>query len=264
MATKTVELLTSQPILNKEVNVYGDYENPLFLAKDVAEWIEHSNVAMMLQSIDDDEKLVSTMFISGQNRDVWMLTESGLYEVLMMSRKPIAKQFKKGVKEILRTIRKTGVYAATMQKYHIPQTLSRALEFAAEQAKTIERQNTQLMLQAPSVCFAKAVEDSEEYSLIAELAKILCQEGVNIGEKRLYEWLRQNNYLCSKGGYRNQPSQRAMKMKLFRIVKDVITKPNGETKTVTTTKLTSKGIAYFTKKFLTDKNALTLTPAICE
>lgn len=116
MVSKTVELLASQQILNREVNVYGTYENPLFLAKDVAEWIDYAktskgsyNVAMMLQSIDDDEKLVRTIFVSGQNREVWMLTESGLYEVLMMSRKPIAKQFKKKIKTLMKVIRKQVV-----------------------------------------------------------------------------------------------------------------------------------------------------------
>jgi len=91
----------------------------LFLAKDVAEWIDYSrtgngspDVSKMLQAIDDDEKLIRTLFVSGQNRQVWMVTEDGLYEVLMQSRKPIAKEFKKQVKEILKTIRKTGGFVA--------------------------------------------------------------------------------------------------------------------------------------------------------
>lgn len=83
----------------------------MFVANDVADWIEHSNVTEMLRGIDDDEKLVSTILRAGQNRQMNMLTENGLYEVLMQSRKPIAKQFKKEVKEILKTIRKHGIYA---------------------------------------------------------------------------------------------------------------------------------------------------------
>lgn len=83
----------------------------MFLAKDVADWIEHSQTSKMLQSIDEDEKLTGTLFLSGQNREMWFLTEDGMYEVLMQSRKPIAKAFKKKVKEILKDIRKHGMYA---------------------------------------------------------------------------------------------------------------------------------------------------------
>lgn len=105
-----LNLIEQRELLGKEFKIYGDYENPLFLAKDVAEWIEHSNPTEMIKSVDDDEKLNSTILSSGQNRTVTFLTEDGLYEVLMQSRKPIAKEFKKEVKKILKTIRKTGSY----------------------------------------------------------------------------------------------------------------------------------------------------------
>lgn len=104
-------VIQQQEILGKPFTLYGDFENPLFLAKEVAEWIEHSNPTEMVRNVDDDEKLNSTIFSSGQNREVTFLTEDGVYEVLMQSRKPIAKQFKKKVKEILKSIRKHGIYA---------------------------------------------------------------------------------------------------------------------------------------------------------
>lgn len=364
--TTNVKLLSKQHVLNREVNVYGDYDNPLFLAKDVAEWIEYAktskgayDVSNMLKGVDEDEKLIRTIFLSGQNREVWMLTKNGVLKILSQSRKAIAKEVKREIETITSTtklvtanllpdnisslevleqinlfrqkeknrtklrhdtlrdiikdefaeeilsqnileksvtstigrpmlvfelslnqakqvllreskyVRKAVlVYIerleGTIKSYSVPQTLSEALLLAANQAKKIEEQNSQLLLQAPSVRFAKALEDSEDYSLVAELAKILNQEGVNIGQNRLYEWLRQNNYLCSKGSYRNQPTQRAIDMRLFRIVKSVITKPNGETKSVATTKLTSKGTAYFIKKFLCETCTLTLNPKQCE
>ena len=106
-----LKVLNEQEVLGKHFKVYGTPEEPLFLANDVADWIEHSNVTEMLRGIDDDEKLVSTILRAGQNRQMNMLTEDGLYEVLMQSRKPIAKEFKKKVKEILKTIRKHGLYA---------------------------------------------------------------------------------------------------------------------------------------------------------
>jgi prophage antirepressor-like protein len=106
-----LKVLNEQEVLGKQFRVYGTAEEPLFVANDVADWIEHSNVTEMLRGIDDDEKLISTILRAGQNRQMNMLTENGLYEVLMQSRKPIAKQFKKEVKEILKTIRKHGIYA---------------------------------------------------------------------------------------------------------------------------------------------------------
>ena len=108
-----ITLISKSTFLGKEIDVYGNAENPLFLAKDVAEWIEHTQPSKMVDAIDEDEKLIGTLFLSGQNREAWFLTEDGLYEVLMQSRKPQAKQFKKGVKEILKSIRRTGCYSVT-------------------------------------------------------------------------------------------------------------------------------------------------------
>lgn len=106
-----LQIINQQEVLGKNFTVYDTLEEPLFLAKDVADWIEHSKPSIMIDTVDDDEKLRETIFTSGQRREMWFLTENGLYEVLMQSRKPIAKQFKKQVKEILKTIRKHGMYA---------------------------------------------------------------------------------------------------------------------------------------------------------
>ena len=111
--SNSICVINEQEVLGKQFRVYGSVDEPLFLAKDVATWIEHSDVSMMLSSIDSEEKLIQTILVSGQNRECWFLTEDGLYEVLMLSRKPIAKQFKSKVKEILRTLRKTGSYSIT-------------------------------------------------------------------------------------------------------------------------------------------------------
>lgn len=95
-------------ILGKKIRMYGSIENPLFLAQDVSEWIEHSQTSKMVKSVDNEEKLIGTLFLSGQQRDAWFLTEDGLYEVCMQSRKPIAKQMKKEIKKYLKSIRLTG------------------------------------------------------------------------------------------------------------------------------------------------------------
>lgn len=104
-----ITILNNQEVLGKEFAVYGNLENPLFLAKDVAEMIEHNKPSEMIKNVDDDEKLMAIVSHSGQNREMWFLTEYGLYEVLMQSRKPIAKQIKKEIKSILKQLRKTGV-----------------------------------------------------------------------------------------------------------------------------------------------------------
>lgn len=108
---KELTIINEQQVLGKHFAIYGTPEEPLFLAKDVAEWIEHSDVSTMMRTIDETEKLTQTMFVSGQHREMWFLTEDGLYEVLMQSRKPIAKKFKKEVKQILKSIRRHGLYA---------------------------------------------------------------------------------------------------------------------------------------------------------
>lgn len=140
---KELKIIKQQEVLGKDFKVYGDFENPLFLAKDVAEWIEYNktkygyyDTSTMLRTIDEDEKLLRTIFRAGQNREMWFLTEDGLYEVLMQSRKPIAKQFKKKVKEILKEIRKTGQYSIQKQ---LPQNYIQALESLVASEKEKER-----------------------------------------------------------------------------------------------------------------------------
>lgn len=107
-----LQIFEQRNVLGQELKIYGTQEEPLFLAKDVADWIEHSNSRMMLQSVDEEEKLcVNNPYALKGQKEQWFLTEDGMYEVLMQSRKPIAKAFKKKVKEILKDIRKHGMYA---------------------------------------------------------------------------------------------------------------------------------------------------------
>ena len=129
---REISIVSRSNFMGQEVDVYGTAEEPLFLAKDVAKWIEHSDVSMMLRNVDDDEKEYHTNpnnVCGGQN--AWFLTENGMYEVLMQSRKPIAKQFKKGVKDILKTIRRTGEFNAHhKQPQSQPTTLSDKIQAA--------------------------------------------------------------------------------------------------------------------------------------
>lgn len=113
--TNEIQTLGHWELMGSRFTIFGTIDAPLFLAKEVAERIEHTQTSHMVESVDDDEKLIGTIFLSGQNRDVWFLTEYGLYEVLMQSRKPVAKRFKAKVKEVLRELRRTGKYDGTKE-----------------------------------------------------------------------------------------------------------------------------------------------------
>lgn len=130
---KELQMIYNQEVLGKEFHIYGTVEEPLFLAKDVASWIGHTDLSRMVNLVDDDEKLKRTLYVSGQSRNMWFLTENGVYEVLFQSRKPIAKQFKKQVKAILKEIRKTGGYidegATTQQLEQLQHKINKLLNY---------------------------------------------------------------------------------------------------------------------------------------
>ncbi len=123
-----IKVISSENILGNEFQIYGTNEEPLFLAKDVANWIEYNNITNMMNNVDEDEKLTYTISNSGQKRSMWFLTEDGMYEVLMQSRKPIAKQFKKQVKHILKQLRIKG-------EYKVPSNPMEALELMFQEQK---------------------------------------------------------------------------------------------------------------------------------
>lgn len=128
-----LQMIYNQEVLGKDFHIYGTVEEPLFLAKDVAKLIEHSNSRMMLKNIDEDEKVVNIVYTLGGNQEMLFLTEAGLYEVLFQSRKPIAKQFKKQVKTILKEIRRTGGYidaqATPQQLEQLQQKINKLLNY---------------------------------------------------------------------------------------------------------------------------------------
>lgn len=253
-----ITVVHKQQLLDNTFTIYGTKEEPLFLAKDVATWIEHSKVSMMLESIDEEEKLKETILTSGQNREMWFLTEDGLYEVLMQSRKPIAKQFKKEVKHILKNIRKHGGHLTD-------QTIEQALlnpdvliqlannikseqekRLAAEQA--VYEANQIIEQQKPKVLFAESVSASETSILVREFSKILKQNNIDFGEKRLFHWLRENGYLIKRpGSDYNSPTQRSMDMKLFEVKETPINRSDGIS-IMRTSKITGKGQLYFLEK----------------
>ena len=142
-----LEIIDEREVLGKQLRIYGDFENPLFLAKDVAEWIDYDKekVGQMLNTVDIDEKITSPIYYSGQVRNMWFVTEDGLYEVLMQSRKSIAKQWKKKVKAILKSIRKNGGYIVTKENDTPEMIMARAVLVAE---KTINEQKEKIKILA--------------------------------------------------------------------------------------------------------------------
>lgn len=256
-----INVLKQTELLGRQFEVYGTPQEPLFVATDVAKMIEHTQPSKLVQMVEEDEKLMGTIFLSGQNREVWLLTENGLYEVLMQSRKPIAKQFKKGVKAILKEIRTNGGYISNQQEDTPEMIMARALQVAqstierhqqqlqAAQA-TIATQSQQLQAEAPKVAFANAILASKTSCLIGELAKIITQNGYPIGQNRLFGWMRNNGYLAKSGERRNLPNQQYIEQGLFEIKKGTRSGNAGVLHITTTTKVTPKGQAYFIDKFM--------------
>lgn len=250
-----ISVLKKTELFGQQFMVYGSVQEPLFAAKDVANVIEHSDVSTMMRTVDDDEKLIQTIFVSGQNRDVWMLTENGLYEVLMQSRKPIAKQFKKGVKAILKEIRTNGGYISTTQEDTPELIMAKALQVAQatinkhqqmlEQAnEQIALQSTQLKLQAPKVKYVDDVlqsvntytstQMSKELGLreAEQLHKILKEKGVMF--KQSGQWMLTAKY-CEHGYTKPRTHQ--------------FTRNDGSVGTSTTTVWTEKGRVFLHDMF---------------
>lgn len=134
--------------------------------------------------------------------------------------------------------------------FQVPASFKEALLLAAHQQEEIELQQKQIEANKPKVLFAEAVSTSQRSCLISELAKIISQNGVAIGQNRLFAWMRKTGYLCNKGQYYNQPTQKAMELGLFEIKKTTITKPSGDVIVNTTSKVTGKGQIYFVNKFI--------------
>ena len=236
-----------------EVRVAGTSDNPLFCLADVCKILGLRVDAVQSRLTDDPIRIGVTDSI-GREQQMNFVNEKNLYKVIMRSDKPQAEPFQDWVcGEVLPSIRKHGAYMTnnTLEKaLTSPDFLIQlATNLKEEQQKRIKAEQ-KIQSDAPKVLFADAVSTSRRSCLIAELAKILQQNGIKIGQNRLFEWLRKNGYLCQKGQYYNQPSQKSMELGLFKIKQTTINKPDGSVLVSTTTKVTGKGQIYFVDKFL--------------
>lgn len=229
---------------------------PWFVAKDVCDILELTNPAVALQSLDDDEKtnLSNSYVWSESGRRPLIISEPGLYRLVMRSRKPEAKEFQRWVThEVLPQIRKTGGYIPTTAADDDMIILAKAVMIGQRtmeaQKQKIAEQQTRIVELEPKARFADAVAASDGTCLVGELAKMLRQNGMDIGQNRLFRLLQADGYLGKSGSNRNVPTQRAMDLGLFRIKETTVTHADGHTTVSRTPKVTGKGQRYFIDRY---------------
>ncbi|WP_368862705.1 phage antirepressor [Staphylococcus haemolyticus] len=234
-------------------------EEPYFVGKDVADILGYSNSRKaLLDHVDEEDKLTSRIVTAGQNRNQTIINESGLYSLIFSSKLESAKRFKRWVtSEVLPAIRKHGVYATDNVIENTLNNPDYIINVLTEYKK--EKEHNLALKQKvnenkPKVLFADSVAGSENSILVGELAKLLKQNGVDVGQNRLFKWLRNNGYLIKKSGESyNLPTQKSMDLEILDIKKRVINNPDGSSKITRTPKVTGKGQQYFINKFLAEQ-----------
>lgn len=228
---------------------------PWFVLKDCMSILDLGNPTETVKMFDKDEFSTTEVIDSiGRRQQTYIISEPGLYRLVMKSRKPEAKEFQRWVThEVLPQIRKTGGYIPTSESDSDEDIMARAVLVAQ---KTIERKNqqlqakdTQIKMLEPKARFADAVAASDGTCLVGELAKMLRQNGMDIGQNRLFRLLQADGYLGKSGSNRNVPTRRAMDLGLFRIKETTVTHADGHTTVSRTPKVTGKGQRYFIDRY---------------
>lgn len=236
----------------QEVRAVTIDNEPYFVGKDVAEILGYTNSRQALKNhVDEDDKGVSKCDTPGGKQDLVIINESGLYSLILSSKLPQAKEFKRWVtSEVLPTIRKNGMYA-TDELLDNPDFAIAALQKLKEEREAKKQLEAQIEANRPKVIFSDAVSASHTSILVGEFAKIMRQNGADMGQNRMFAWLRENGYLISrKGSDRNMPTQKSMELGLFEIKETTINHSDGHISINKTPKITGKGQLYFTEKIL--------------
>jgi anti-repressor protein len=231
-----------------DVRVLQNEDEIWFVAKDVCDCLEIQNTTDAIKRLEFDE--VTRFNLGGKVGEVNLVNEYGLYNLVLGSRKPEAKQFKRWIThEVIPAIRKTGGYIATHKdSYMIDDPIERAMAWIKEYEEK-QQLLTQIKEDKPKVLFADAVTASHTSILVGELAKIMRQNGVEIGQNRFFEWLRENSYLIKRRGTDyNMPTQKAMELQLFEVKETSISHSDGHISISKTPKVTGKGQVYFINK----------------
>lgn len=240
-----------------KVRVVEQGGEPWFVAKDVCDALELGNSRQALTRLENDEKADVILNDGSQNRKMNIVNEYGLYNLVLASRKSEAKAFKRWIThEVIPAIRKTGGYIAGSEKMSDAELMAKAVLVAQATIKERDARIAELesdtQRMKPKEIFADAVSASDQTILIGDLAKLIKQNGHDMGQKRMFEWLRNNGYLIKRqGADYNSPTQRAMEMGLFRIKETAVTHSDGHVTVSKTVKVTGKGQAYFVNKLLT-------------
>ena len=223
---------------------------PFFVGKDVAEILGYADTNKAIaMHIDDEDKLNDKTASSLGQRGGWFINESGLYSLILASKLPGAKRFKRWVTaEVLPSIRKSGGYISGQENLSDDQLIAKALIVAQRQ---LDERNRRIEEMRPKEIFADAVSASHSSIIVGELAKLISQNGVSIGQNRLFAWMRENGYLIRKqGSSYNMPTQRSMEQGLFEIKERSIANGDGSIRVTKTPVVTGKGQVYFINKFL--------------
>ena len=240
-----------------EVRVIEQNGEPWFIGKDVADILGYERPTKAIQDHVDDEDRdeVPIQDSIGRMQKTPTINESGLYSLILSSKLPQAKQFKRWVtSEVLPSIRKHGTYMTPEQIEEVllnPDTIISLAQELKDERALRNRLQDKIEKDRPKTIFADAVAASKTSILVGDLAKLIKQNGVDTGQKRLFQWLRENGYLIKrKGADWNMPTQRAMDKGLFEVKETVITHADGHTSVSKTVKVTGKGQQYFINKFL--------------
>ena len=228
---------------------------PWFVLKDCMSILDLGNPTETVKMFDEDEFSTAEVIDSiGRRQQAYIISEPGLYRLVMRSRKPEAKEFQRWVThEVLPQIRKTGGYIPTSESDSDEDIMARAVLVAQKTIKQknqqIAEQQTRIVELEPKARFADAVAASDGTCLVGELAKMLRQNGMDIGQNRLFRLLQADGYLGKSGSNRNVPTQRAMDLGLFRIKETTVTHADGHTTVSRTPKVTGKGQRYFIDRY---------------
>lgn len=228
---------------------------PMFCLSDICKSLGLSQPSKVKERLNEKGVRTIPTLTSGGEQNLLYINEPNLYKVIFQSRKESAERFTDWVtSEVLPSIRKNGGYIAGQETLSDDELLSKALLVAhnkiAERDKIIEQKQARIEQMKPKEIFADAVATSRTSILIGDLAKLICQNGYQIGQKRLFEWLRNNGYLCKSGSSRNMPMQRYVEQGLFEVKESNVQNPDGSVRITRTTKITGKGQLYFVNKFL--------------
>lgn len=242
-----------------EIRTVTKDNEPMFCLADVCKALEIANVGNVKQRLSAKGIRTMDTHTKGGTQKMTFINEANLYKTIFQSRKDSAERFTDWVtSEVLPSIRKNGGYIAGQETMTDDELLAKALMVAnnkiAERDRIIEHQKAKIEYDRPKTIFADAVATSNTSILVGDLAKIICQNGVQIGQKRLFAWLRDNGYLMKNGSSYNMPIQRYVQQGLFEVKERSIQNPDGSVRITITPKVTGKGQLYFVNKFLGGSN----------